>query len=109
VEAAAAANRLPASAYTGLAPGSAYYAYDPATATYWAGAALVPSPSSQEAQVSVQDDGGYLLFNSTAGGAWTVSDVGMTGGEEGAPCPPVPAAIVAVWNWTPGTCRPPGS
>ena len=60
--AAARLNGLPASAYLGLVKGESYYGFDPATNTYWAGGALDPSPSSQRAQVSVQDDGGYYVF-----------------------------------------------
>ena len=90
----------------GVVPGRTYYAYDPATSTYWAGAALVPSSSSMPAQVSSQDDGSYLLFTRPANGAWTVYSVGMTG-IAGAKCPvPVPASVLAVWGWAPGTCRP---
>ena len=47
LQAGAAMNSLPASAYTGLVPGTTYYAYDSLTGTYWAGAGLVPSPSSR--------------------------------------------------------------
>jgi len=62
LQAGAALNSLPASAFTGLMSGLTYYAYDSATATYWAGAKLVPSSSSLRAQVSVQDNGSYVLF-----------------------------------------------
>jgi hypothetical protein len=34
-----------------------YYANDPDTMTYWAGAHLMPRPTSERAQVSVQDAG----------------------------------------------------
>ncbi|MGO9559738.1 MAG: hypothetical protein ACLPQS_15270 [Acidimicrobiales bacterium] len=109
VAAGAALNSLPASDYTGLATGRTYYAYDAATKTYWAGAALVPSPSSTQAQVSVQDDGGYLLFMRPAGGAWKAQDVGLAG-VGGTKCPEsVPASILALWHWAAGTCRPTGS
>jgi len=107
VAAGAALNSLPASAYTGLVPGTTYYAYDTATATYWAGAGLVPSSSSQQAQVSTQDDGSYLLFSRPSGGSWTAYDAGLAG-VGGTQCPiPVPAAVLAVWDWASGTCRPP--
>jgi hypothetical protein len=109
LQAGAALNSLQASDYTGLAPGETYYAYDAATSTYWAGAALLPSPSSMRAQVSVQDDGGYLLFDRPADGAWKARDVGLTG-TEGSVCPvAVPRAILALWNWVPGACRAPNS
>ncbi len=109
VQAGAALNSLPASAYTGLAAGRTYYAYDAETKTYWAGAALVPSNSSKQAQVSVQDDGSYLLFSRPAGGAWTAEDVGLTG-IAGTKCPKsVPTAILTLWHWAAGTCRPANS
>src|SRR5579862_9126073 len=79
VAAAAKLNGLPASAYVGLVHGRSYYGFDPATNTYWAGGALDPSPSSQQAQVSVQDDGGYYIFEEPAGGSWTASAEGLAG------------------------------
>ena len=106
VAAGAALNSVPATAYTGLVPGTTYYAYDTATDTYWAGAGLVPSASSQQAQVSVQDDGSYLLFRRPAGASWTAWDVGLSG-IEGSRCPTaVPPAILSEWGWAAGTCRP---
>jgi hypothetical protein len=98
---------LPASAYTGLRPGETYYAYDAATQTYWASGGLVPSASSMQAQVSTQDDGAYLLFSRPAGGAWKAYAVGLAGTTEGSPCPiAVPAAVLQLWRWPPGSCRP---
>jgi hypothetical protein len=106
VAAAARLNSLPASAYLGLVHGESYYGFDPATNTYWAGGALDPSPSSERAQVSVQDDGGYYVFEEPAGGSWTATAVGMTG-IGGAPCRVhLPPAIVTLWHWPNGTCRP---
>lgn len=106
LQAAASANGIPAADYSGLLAGQTYYAYDPSTGTYWAGAALVPKSSSIKAQVSVQDDGGYLLFTKPAGGTWKVYPVGMTG-VAGATCPvTVPSAVLHVWGWPAGTCRP---
>jgi outer membrane murein-binding lipoprotein Lpp len=108
VQAGAALNSLPASDYTGLAPGTTYYAYDPVTATYWAAGALAPSPSSEQAQVSAQDDGSYLLFSRPAGAAWTAHNDGLTA-RPGSSCPvAVPASILALWNWPSGTCQPAG-
>jgi len=108
LQAGAASNGIPASDYTGLTRGRTFYAYDPSSNTYWAGAQLVPSSSSIKAQVSVQDDGAYLLFNKSAGGTWTVHSVGMTG-VGGSSCPvPVPSGVLAVWGWKAGTCRPGG-
>jgi hypothetical protein len=108
VEAAARLNGLPASAYLGLVKGESYYGFDPATRTYWAGGALDPSTSSQRAQVSVQDDGGYYIFEEPAGGSWTASAEGMAG-IEGATCSVhIPPALVALWHWAAGACHPAG-
>jgi hypothetical protein len=107
VNAGAATHELPAKDFTGLVPGSTYYAYDPATATYWAGAGLVPSSSSEDAQVSVQDDGSYLIFRRHATGDWTGYNVGLAG-IAGATCPvKPPKTIAAIWHWDKGDCRPP--
>jgi hypothetical protein len=109
VAAAARLNGLPASAYVGLVKGESYYGFDPATKTYWAGAALDPSPSSLRAQVSVQDDGGYYIFEEPAGGSWTASAEGMAG-IGGSTCSVhIPAALVALWHWPAGACHPTGS
>lgn len=109
VAAAARLNHLPASAYLGLVHGESYYAFDPVKNAYWAGGALDPSPSSQQAQVSVQDDGGYYVFEEPAGSSWTATAVGMTG-IGGATCPVrIPPAIVALWHWPAGACRPAAS
>ena len=108
VAAAAKLNGLPASAYIGLVQGESYYGFDPATNTYWAGGALDPSPSSQQAQVSVQDDGGYYIFEEPAGGSWTASAEGLAG-IGGTTCSVhVPPALVALWHWSPGACHPAG-
>lgn len=105
--AGAALNSLSASAYTGLRPGETYYAYDSATRTYWAGAGLIPSPSSTQAQVSTQDDGAYLLFARPQGGPWKAYAVGLAGTAEGTPCPVmVPGPVLALWGWPAGSCRP---
>ena len=106
LQAGAALNGLPASAFDGLMSGNTYYAYDPATATYWAGAKLVPSSSSLRAQVSVQDNGSYVLFRRPAGKAWTAQDVGLAG-VAGTKCTTsVPASVLTVWNWPARSCRP---
>lgn len=106
LQAGATLDGLPTKAFTGLVPGETYYAYDPATATYWAGAALVPSKNSLRAQISVQDDGSYLIFSRHVGSTWKAKDVGLTG-IAGTKCPViVPAPVLAVWNWARGTCRP---
>jgi len=114
VAARAAQVGVPPSTYSGLAPGTTYYAFDRATGTYWAGAATaLPATDAPvgsdlyKAQVAGQDDGSYLLFSMPAGGAWTVTPVGMSGTVS--PCTvPVPPAVVQVWGWPHGACRPPG-
>jgi hypothetical protein len=101
---------LPIGSYIGLQAGTAYYALDEATSTYWAGASLIPNPKSQEAQVSVQDDGGYVIFERHAGGAWSAFNDGLVG-VEGSTCASahivIPPAVLAVWHWAPGSCKPP--
>jgi hypothetical protein len=111
VDAGATHYGLPSSAFTGLGQGTTYYAYDLSTSTYWAGASLVPSPSSYQAGVVVQDDGAYLIFDRTAHGAWQARDVGYsdTVGDCAAYHVTIPAAVVAVWHWVPGTCHPPAN
>jgi len=103
----AAAQGLPPSDFVGLRPEVCYYAYDPATATYWAGVGLNPNPNSEAALVFVQDDGSYQVCTRAASGAWKAFDVGLAG-IGGTPCPiQVPPAITALWDWPPGSCRPP--
>jgi hypothetical protein len=98
--AGAASHQLPVTDYTGLTTGLTYYAYDPGDATYWAGAQLVPSSSSQPAQVGAQDDGAYDLFSMTAGGTWTAYNDGF-GTVAGSTCSiVVPAAVRTVWGWS---------
>jgi hypothetical protein len=97
---------LATSDYTGLIAGETYYAFDTATQTYWAAAGLDPSPSSVQAQVSSQDDGAYLLFQRPDSGSWTAVNVGLAG-IAGTQCPEVPPpAVLALWGWNPGSCRP---
>jgi hypothetical protein len=113
VAAGAALNSIPASEYTGLAPGLTYYAFDRATATYWAGARLVPASSADpsnptQAQISSQDAGSYYLFKQPQGGVWTAYAAGNVGPD--APCPlTVPADVLSVWGWPNGACRPANS
>lgn len=112
VAAGAALNGIPPSQYTGLAPGLTYYALDKTTGTYWAGARLVPAPSSNpsaptQAQISSQDAGSYYVFKRPRSGSWTAYAAGNTG--QGSPCPiSVPAGVVGVWGWPAGSCRPNG-
>ena len=110
----ASAHYLTASAYTGLVKGSVYYAYDPATTTYWARARVIPSPLSGAAEASLNQGGAFQLYERLDGGNWTEHDVGSTS-SVGSPAGPVfakctivvPAAVLDLWQWPPGTCRPP--
>jgi hypothetical protein len=106
--AGAALHHLPTSDYVGLDPGTTYYAFDPVTDTYYAAAGLLASRTSLAAQVGTQDDGAYNLFTKRAGAAhWTVYNDGL-GGVRGAHCPvPLPAAVLAAWNWSAHSCYPP--
>jgi hypothetical protein len=104
LEAGAAHKGIPASDFTGLTPGKTYYAYDLDTATYWAGAHLIPSANAYEAQVADQDAGSYLLFEQPRGGVWTAFNDGVAR-SPGCPAP-LPATIIALWEWDPQKCRP---
>ncbi|HVW81848.1 MAG TPA: hypothetical protein VHB69_13000 [Mycobacteriales bacterium] len=107
IHAYAQEERLPDSAYTGLAKGTAYYAVDDATGIHWAGAGLIPSDHSLRAQVSVQDDGGYILFEQRPDGTWKLWAVGLEGTPESQPCPVSPPAdVLAIWHWSAGSCNP---
>jgi hypothetical protein len=105
VQAGAQLHGVPASEYVGLERGLTYYAYDPDTLTYWAGAHLVPTSTSERAQISIQDAGSYTLFKMIKGGAWTAFNDGNVGEARGCP-QALPASIMAIWHWNPGTCRP---
>src|SRR5271155_3431163 len=102
---------LASSDFTGLGQGTTYYAFDLSTSTYWAGASLVPSPSSSQAGVVVQDDGAYLIFDRPAHAAWQAHDVGYSDavGDCAAYHVGIPAAVVELWHWVPGTCHPPAN
>jgi hypothetical protein len=103
--AGAALHRLKPADYTGLGKGETYYAYDADTKTYWAGTRLVPSSSSQQAQIANQDDGAYNVFRRTDTGPWKGWETGAA--LRAADCPvEVPAVVIAVWNWAPGACHP---
>jgi hypothetical protein len=99
--AAAAVHGLPVSDYVGLAKGRTFYAYDSIDKLFWAGAALVPSPTSFQAQVGVQDDGGYNLFTRPKNGLhWTSYNDGL-GTVPGSNCEVVvPAVVREVWGWS---------
>ena len=104
--AGAALHQLPVSDYTGLVKGTTYYALDPATGDHWAGAALIPSKSSQKAQIGNQDDGAYLVYRRTGSGPWKAWDAGIPGNSNFACAVTPPASVLKVWNWAPGTCHP---
>lgn len=106
----AAFHGAPVSEYKGLAPGLTYYAIDRTTGTYWAGAKLVPAPSSDpnsptQAQVASQDDGAYTVFSHHPGGSWHAYDTGATGQDTRCPVT-IPSDVLKVWGWPAGTCRP---
>ena len=106
VRAGAALHQLPASDYVGLEPGRTYYARDLATGQEWAAAGLQPAPGSYDAGVANQDQGAYMVFTRSPGGAWRGWETGLTGGPPGR-CPvTVPASVLAVWGWPAGTCYP---
>jgi hypothetical protein len=112
VAAAAALQDIPVVQFSGLAPGLTYYGQDKTTGTYWAGARLVAAPSSDpsnptRAQVSTQDEGSYYVFSKPSGGAWTAYAAGNVG--PGTACPvTIPPAVLQVWGWPAGSCRPSG-
>ena len=112
VAAGAREKHLKASDFLGLEKGFTYYAFDPATNTYWAGAALKPSPSSLAAQVSTQDDGSYTLFHRSSSGTWSAMDSAMAapnGPADAKPCTLTPPAdVLAVWGWPAHSCHPTG-
>ena len=105
-------NSIPVTEFTGLAPGLTYYALDKVTNIHWAGARLQPAPTPSSsppsrAQVSSQDQGSYYIFQKPQGGPWSAYAAGNTGPST--PCPvAIPAAVLAVWGWTPASCRPSG-
>ena len=107
IHAQAHAVRVPDSAFVGLAKGTTYYAVDNETGIHWAGASLVPSHNSIRAQVSVQDDGSYVLFEQQPGQDWMTYDVGLEALPDALPCPvTVPADVTEVWQWAPNSCNP---
>jgi len=107
--AGAALHKLPTTDYTGLVPKETYYAYNPATNTYWAGAGLVASKQSTQAQIGDQDDGAYLVFDRPAAGTWRAYDAGIPGDSHFTCSIVVPAGVLSVWHWTAGTCHPPAA
>lgn len=112
VAAGAALQNIPVAQFSGLAPGLTYYGLDKATGIYWAGARLVAAPSSDpakptRAQVSTQDEGSYYVFQKPAGGSWTAYAAGNVGPATACPVT-VPPAVLQVWDWPTGSCRPRG-
>ena len=98
---------MPDSAYTGFAKGTSYYAIDNETGIHWAGGSLVPSHSSIRAQISVQDDGSYVLFEQKPGEVWTTYDVGIESLPDSLPCPvTVPNDVTEIWHWATNSCNP---
>ena len=68
---------------------------------------IMPSATSERAQVSVQDAGSYTLFKKIKGGLWTAFNDGL--GRAGGGCPQaLPASILTMWGWDPQYCRPLG-
>lgn len=104
----------PVSQYSGLAPGLTYYAFDRTTGIFWAGAKLVPKVPSNpngpptQAEVSSQDEGSYTVFMKSESGSWHPYDTGETGPDTQCPVT-VPPAVLQVWGWSPGSCRPSGA
>ena len=107
--AGAALHKLPTTDYTGLVPKETYYAYNPATNTCWAGAGLVASKRSKQAQIGDQDDGAYLVFDRPAAGTWRAYDAGIPGDSHFTCSIAVPSGVLTVWHWTAGTCHPPAA
>jgi hypothetical protein len=107
VAAGAAVHRLAPKDYLGLVAGETYYAEVPARDTHWAGAALKPSPKSLQAQVDNQDDGAYMVFERHGDGPWRVWETGIPGDPQFTCSVKVPAAVLKLWQWKPGTCHPP--
>jgi predicted lipoprotein with Yx(FWY)xxD motif len=107
LDAGAAYHHLPVKDYVGLDKGMTYYAFDVTTKTYYAAAGLDPSPTSLQAQVGAQDDGGYNLFVRANGAKkWTIYNDGL-GASEDAKCPiTIPSAVLKVWDWR-LRCAPP--
>lgn len=112
VAAASAPQGIPVAQFSGLAPGLTYYGLDKTTGVKWAGARLVPTPVPEgsdpsQAQTSSQDAGSCYVFQQPAGGSWTAYAAGNSG--PGTTCPvTVPPAVVKVWGWPAGGCRPSG-
>jgi hypothetical protein len=107
VAAGAAVHKLTPKDYLGLVAGETYYAAVPARGTHWAGAALKPSPKSMQAQVDNQDDGAYMVFERHGDGPWRVWETGIPGDPQFTCSVKVPAAVLKLWQWKPGTCHPP--
>jgi hypothetical protein len=112
VAAASALQSIPVAQFSGLAPGLTYYGLDKTTGVRWAGARLVPAPVPEgadpsQAQISSQDEGSYYVFQQPSGGSWTAYPAGNTG--PGTACPvTLPPAVLVVWGWPAGSCRPNG-
>jgi len=111
--AGAGLNSIPVAEFTGLAPGLTYYALDKQTNIYWAGARLQPAPTPNssppsQAQISSQDAGSYYVFQQSKGGQWTAYAAGNEGPNTVCPIA-IPPAVLSVWGWPAGGCRPSGA
>ena len=112
VAAAAGLQDIPVVQFSGLAPGLTYYGLDKSTGIHWAAARLVAAPvpdnaNPSQAQVSTQDAGSYYVFQQPSGSPWTAYAAGNTG--PGTKCPvTIPPAVLQVWGWPAGSCRPNG-
>ncbi|MEP6641588.1 MAG: hypothetical protein ABJB93_06730 [Gaiellales bacterium] len=109
VAAGAAVHKLTPKDYLGLVAGETYYASVPAQGTYWAGAGLRPSLKSMQAQIDNQDDSAYMVFERHGDGPWRVWETGIPGDSEFTCSVKVPAAVLKLWAWKPGTCHPPSN
>jgi hypothetical protein len=112
VTAASALQNIPVAQFSGLAPGLTFYGLDRTTGIRWAGARLLAAPvpegaPSSQAQISTQDEGSYYVFQQPSGGPWTAYAAGNTGPSTVCPVT-VPAAVLLVWGWPAGSCRPNG-
>jgi hypothetical protein len=100
LKAGAASHSLPVRDYTGLTKGLTFYAFDPSDQTYWAGAQLIPSKSSMEAEIGAQDDGAYDLFKMPVGSRWTAFNDGLGTVPHSTCSADTPRAIRIVWGWS---------
>lgn len=104
--AGAALNDIPARDYRGVEVD--VYAIDLATRTRWVGGSLIAKHSSMRAEVSENDNGGYLIWRWSPMSGWRAWAVELTGPRgSGLPqCPaPIPASVARLWHVRHGACR----